>query len=303
MKYAFIHAHKSEHTIKKMCEVLGVSTSGYYAYLKRQDREETDREKWNRKLDDRIKFHFYDNYGTYGSPRIHRKLTKVDKLIVSEKKVANRMRELGLYATPPKKYMNTTDSDHNNLVYKNELNRQFNPKAPNKAWATDITYIHTGEGFVYFNPVLDLCSKKVISYAIDDSMDYTLPLRALERALALRNPEEGWIHHSDQGSQYCSKKYIETLKEAGAIISMSRKANPHDNACVESFFGSLKKEYLYKWVFKTKAEAIAAVEFYVEFYNRKRMHSTLGYATPIEYELAYEKAQREHAKQEQNTSA
>lgn len=286
-----------------MCEVLGVSTSGYYAFLKRQNREETERERYNRKIDERITFHFYDNHGMYGSPRIYRKLTQVDKLVVSEKKVANRMREMGLYATPPKKYMNTTDSNHENLVYKNELNRNFTPEAPNQVWATDITYIHTGEGFLFLNPVLDLFSKKVVSYAIDDSMDYTLPLRALESALAIRNPAEGWMHHSDQGSQYCSKNYIKTLKEAGAVISMSRKANPYDNACVESFFASLKKEYLYKWVFRTKAEAIAAVKFYIEFYNRKRMHSTLEYAAPNDCELAYEKAHSRDAKQTQDTTA
>nr|WP_244916549.1 IS3 family transposase [Pseudogracilibacillus auburnensis] len=298
-----MHAHKDEYTIKKMCEVIGVSRSGYYAYVKRLDRKETEREKQNRIIDERITFHFYDNLESYGSPRIHRKLREVDRLVVSEKKVANRMKEMGLYAIPPKKHIHTTDSNHEKLVYENKLNRDFNPEVPNRVWATDITYIHTGEGFLYLNPILDLCSKRVISYAIDDSMDYRLPLRALKRALAVRNPKEGWIHHSDRGSQYCSNKYIETLKEAGATISMSRKANPYDNACIESFFASLKKEYLHKWVFHTKSQAIAAVQFYIEFYNRKRMHSTLGYATPIEYELAYKMAHKENAIQDQVTSA
>lgn len=281
-----------------MCEVLGVSTSGYYAYVKRLGQGETEREKWNRMLDERIQFHFHDNLGTYGSPRIYDKLISVDSLIVSQKKVANRMRELGLFATPPVKSVATTDSNHSDRIYDNVLDREFTPDAPNKVWATDITYVHTGEGFLYFNPVIDLYGKRVISYEIDDRMDYTLSLRALEKALATRQPEEGWIHHSDRGSQYCSNKYIEALEEAQAIISMSRKANPYDNACVESFFASLKKEYLYKWVFRTKAEAIAAIKFYVEFYNRKRTHSTLGYATPIQYELAYEEAQRNNAKPE-----
>lgn len=285
-----------------MCEVLGVSTSGYYAYVKRQNRPETEREKWNRILDERIMFHFTDNLGVYGSPRIHRKLVN-EGIIVSQKKVAIRMNELGLFATPPKQWIHTTDSNHQHRTFDNKLNREFQPEAPNKVWATDITYIHTGEGFLYLNPILDLCSKKVISYEIDDSMDLTLPLRALEKALVLRKPEEGWIHHSDRGSQYCSKKYVETLESAGATISMSRKATPYDNACVESFFASLKKEYLYKWVFTTKAEAIAAVHFYIEFYNRKRMHSTLGYATPNDYELAYELAQNKCAIQDEITSA
>lgn len=224
-------------------------------------------------------------------------------MIVSQKKVTNRMKELNLYATPPVKYVNTTDSDHDERVYRNTLKRNFKPNAPNKAWATDITYIHTGQGFIYLNPVIDLFSRRVVSYVIDDSMDHTLPLKAIKKAIALRNPAKGWIHHSDRGTQYCSKKYIKVLKKAKATISMSRKATPYDNACVESFFASLKKEYLYKWAFKTKAEATAAIQFYIEFYNRKRMHSTLDYATPNQYEQAYEEAQRKNATLKQSTSA
>jgi putative transposase len=278
-----------------MCKVLGVSTSGYYAWEKRQNQDETERDKWNRQLDERIKFHFYDNLTAFGSPRIHEKLVIHDNIKVSQKTVANRMRALGLFATKPRKYTNTTNSNHEKPVYPNELNRQFKPEAPNLVWVTDITYIHTGEGFIYLNPVLDLFSRRVISHAIDDCMDKSLPLRALREAIALRNPTEGWIHHSDRGSQYCSNDYIKELEEAKAKISMSKKATPFDNACAESFFASLKKEYLYKFAFATKAEAIAAVEFYIQFYNRKRIHSTLGYATPIEFELAYEEAQRKNA--------
>jgi putative transposase len=282
---------------------MGVSTSGYYVWEKRQNQDETEREKWNLLLDERIRFHFYDNLTTFGSPRIHERLVNIDNMIVSQKTVANRMRDLGLFATKPKKYINTTDSDHENPVYPNVLNRNFKPEAPNRVWVTDITYIHTGEGFIYLNPVLDLFSRRVISYAIDDSMDHTLPLRAIKDAIALRNPSKGWIHHSDRGTQYCSKNYIKEVKASKAVISMSRKATPYDNACIESFFASLKKEYLYKFVFRTKAEAIAAVEFYIQFYNRKRTHSTLGYATPMEYEMAYELAQSNNASESQVPSA
>ncbi|MCH1627686.1 IS3 family transposase [Fredinandcohnia quinoae] len=302
-KFAFIYAHKKEHTIVKMCKVLGVSTSGYYVWEKRQNQDETEKEKWKKYLDVRIKFYFNDNLGAYGSPRIHERLVERDKIKVSQKTVANRMKAMGLFATPPKKYINTTDSNHEKIVYTNELNREFRPDAPNKVWVTDITYIHTGEGFLYLNPVLDLFSRRVISYAIDDCMNRKLPLRALKEAIALRKPEEGLIHHSDRGSQYCSNDYIHELKEAKAVISMSRKATPYDNACAESFFASLKKEYLYKFVFRTKVEAIAAVEFYIQFYNRKRTHSTLGYATPMEYEVAYELAQDNNAKNNYVSSA
>jgi len=282
---------------------MGVSTSGYYMWEKRQNQDETEREKWNLLLDERIRFHYYDNITTFGSPRIHERLVNIDNMIVSQKTVANRMRDLGLFATKPKKYINTTDSDHENPVYPNVLNRNFKPEAPNRVWVTDITYIHTGEGFIYLNPVLDLFSRRVISYAIDDSMDHTLPLRAIKDAIALRNPSKGWIHHSDRGTQYCSKNYIKEVEASKAVISMSRKATPYDNACIESFFASLKKEYLYKFVFRTKAEAKAAVEFYIQFYNRKRTHSTLGYATPMEYEMAYELAKNNNASESSVSSA
>ncbi|MGD7025037.1 IS3 family transposase [Rossellomorea vietnamensis] len=303
MKFQFIHNHRHEHTIVKMCDVLGVSTSGYYLYLRRLEREETERERWNQQLDERIQFHFHDNLGTYGSPRIFKKVTQEDGIQVSLKKVTNRMSELGLYAVPRPKFIHTTDSDHDKAVFKNVLDRNFQPEAPNKVWATDITYIHTGEGFLYLNPILDLYSRRVISYAIDDHMNHSLPLRALNEALSKRQPKQGWIHHSDRGSQYCSRNYLDTLRQSEATISMSRKANPYDNACVESFFASLKKEYLYKWVFKTKAEAIQAVKFYIEFYYRKRMHSSLDYATPIEVEVAYMKAQKKDTTKEFTTSA
>ena len=303
MIFEFIHSHRNEHTVVKMCRVFGVSTSGYYLYVKRLDRDETEREQWRKRVDERILFHFFDNLEAYGSVRIHRKLVEKDKINVCVKTVATRMKVLGLYATSPKVYTVTTDSNHSNRTYNNILKREFNPKEPNKVWVTDITYVPSQEGFVYVNPILDLFGRKVISIAMDDKMDRSLPLRALREAIKLRQPEEGWIHHSDKGTQYCSNDYINELKEAKAKISMSRKANPYDNACAESFFASMKKEYLNKFVFKTKAEAMAAVLFYVEFYNRKRMHSTLEYATPNEYEMAYYKAKAKDANKSQLTSA
>ncbi|RYG71911.1 IS3 family transposase [Lentibacillus lipolyticus] len=267
------------------------------------EREETEREAFNRYLDERILFHYHDNHGFYGSPRIFRKLRDNDNIIVSEKKVTNRMRALDLYASPPKKFVNTTDSSHTQPTFPNHLNRKFEPEAPNQVWATDITYIHTGEGFLYLNPVMDLHSRRIISYRVDDHMGHELCLNALKEAIALRQPEIGWIHHSDRGAQYCSNAYLNTLEEAGAQISMSRKATLYDNACVESFFSSLKKEYLYKHVFATKAEAIIAIQFYIKFYNKKRMHSSIGYLSPMEKEMAYRKGFQPGNAKEQNPSA
>ncbi len=191
-----------------MCEVLGVSTSGYYEYVKRLDREETEREAFNRNLDERIIFHFYDSYGTYGSPRIHKALEKLDGIHVSARKVASRMREMNLYATQPKSYRNTTDSNHTNHIYPNELNQEFKVEAPNKAWVTDITYIYTGEGFLYLNPIMDLYSRRIISYRIDDHMRKELCINTLKEAIALRQPTDELIHHSDRGVQYTSKAYV-----------------------------------------------------------------------------------------------
>lgn len=291
-----------EHTISKMCEVLGVSTSGYYAYLNRLDQGETEKEAFDRHLEERIMFHFHDNLGTYGSPRIWRKLLK-EGIHVSSKKVANHMRVLNLYAIPPRKYVQTTDSNHTKPIYKNHLDQKFEPKKPNQSWVTDITYVHTGEGFLYLNPVMDLYSRKIISYRMDDHMGQKLSLNALEEALMLRKPQNGWIHHSDRGSQYTSNAYIEALDAAGATISMSRKANPYDNACMESFFASLKKEYLYKHAFATKYEAMLAIQFYIKFYNEKRIHSSLGYISPIEKEMIYELDQQTKLKKRPKTSA
>ncbi|WP_062236778.1 IS3 family transposase [Fictibacillus sp. FJAT-27399] len=303
MKFEFIHSHRSEHTIVLMCRILGVSSSGYYLYVNRLRREETERELWKKKVDERIRFHFHDNLSAYGSPRIHLKLMEADQINVSSKTVANRMRALNLYATSPKKFIATTDSNHSKRTYRNHLNRKFNPEAPNKVWVTDITYLRTLEGPLYFNPILDLFGRKIISFALDDHMEHTLPLKALREAIRIRKPDKGWIHHSDRGSQYCSENYIKELKESKAKISMSKKATPYDNACAESFFPSMKKEYLHKFVFTTKAEAIAAVKVYVEFYNDKRMHSSLGYAIPNEYELAYKEAQNQDAKNRRSKSA
>lgn len=285
-----------------MCEVLGVSPSGYYENRKKQNREETERETFNRYLDERILFHFNDNFGIYGSPRIHIMLQKIDNIMVSPRKVASRMKELNLYATPPKSFMHTTDSNHTKDVYPNELNQEFEVEAPNKVWATDITYIHTGAGFLYLNPIMDLYSRSIISYRIDDHMKTNLCLNTLKEAIALRDPEDGWIHHSDRGAQYCANDYLDTLKQAGAKISMSRKANPYDNACMESFFASLKKEFLYKQVFRTKAEAIRAIQFYIKFYNDRRLHSALDYQSPKEKEMSYQMSQKLRLTEEQKTS-
>lgn len=262
---------------------MGVSRSGYYAYIARKAAGPTEREIYNEKLKKAIKKHFYESQETYGSPRVHQMLLR-DGFVVSLKTVVNRMREMGLYSKARPRRMKTTDSNHHNPIYENKLKREFDVEELNQVWVTDITYVHTLEGTVYLNPIMDLCSRKIISHTIDDTMVKELCVKALKYALNTRQPEAGFLHHSDRGSQYTSKDYTDLLKDVQGEISMSRKGDPYDNACMESFFATLKKELLYRWVFETKDDAIAAINLYIEFYNRKRIHSSLGYLTPDEYE-------------------
>lgn len=273
-----------------MCEILDVSRSGYYEYLKRLEQGETDRERIYKKIDERIHFHFFDNYMCYGSPRIHQALLG-EGICISERTVGKRMKRHGLRADGSIQSVPTTNSDHDLPVYENHLDRKFDVDAPDKVWVTDITYVRTDTGFLYLNAIMDLFGRKILSYRIYDHMKTELCLNALREAVILRQPTEGLVHHSDRGSQYCSNKYTSELKGIGAVISMSRKATPHDNACMESFFATLKKELVYRHKFKTKDEAITAIKGYIHFYNTKRKHSTLDYMTPNQKEMSYKLSQ------------
>jgi putative transposase len=281
--FQFIEAHADEHRVTKMCELLRVSRAGYYRYVQRQADGPSSREKRRRELERAVRRIFLESRETYGSPRIHARLLQ-EGWIVSQKTVANRMKELGLFSKRRWKRVGTTDSSSDARVYPNELGRAFRPENLNEAWAVDITYIPTLEGPLYFNPVLDLCSKRVLAYRVEDHMKTELPKEALEEAIARRRPEKGWIHHSDRGSQYTSEAYVDVLNDAEAVISMSAKGDPYDNACLESFFSGFKQEFLYRWRPASKAEARELIASYVHFYNEERLHSTLGYETPAAFE-------------------
>ncbi|WP_246238303.1 IS3 family transposase [Alkalicoccus luteus] len=281
--FSFIEAHADEHRVVKMCELLQVSRAGYYRYLERKKEGPSAREKKRQKLDQAIRQAYLESRETYGSPRIHAKLIQTG-WVVSQKTVANRMKALGLASKRQWKRVGTTDSSSDARVYPNALGRAFQPENVNEVWATDITYIPTLEGPLYFNPVLDLCSKRILAYRVEDHMRTELPKEALQEAIALRRPAEGWIHHSDRGSQYTSKEYVEVLKQAKAVISMSAKGDPYDNACLESFFSGFKQEFLYRWRPASKEEARQLIADYVHFYNEERLHSTLGYDTPVSFE-------------------
>ncbi|PAV31315.1 hypothetical protein CIL05_01290 [Virgibacillus profundi] len=206
------------------------------------------------------------------------------------------MNELGLRAVPKERYVVTTDSNHNYNIYPNLLDQNFEVDEPNTVWVTDITYVWTMEGWLYLASIIDLYSRKVIGWSMADHMRTELTLNALKMALVTRQPNEGLIHHSDRGSQYCANEYIERLDEITADISMSRTGNPYDNACMESFHASIKKEFVYRHRFETKEQAKKGITSYMHFYNEKRRHSTIGYVSPNQFE-------RRRLRLEENRSA
>lgn len=267
-----------------MCEVLGVSKSGYYNWLQKQAAPLTEREEKEIEITQKVHQSFHESFGTYGSPRILKDLQEWG-YVLSQKKIANLMRELGLCAVIPKQYQQTTNSNHDHIVFPNLVKRQFDVKAPNQVWVADITYIRTMQGWLYLASIMDLYSRKIIGWSIADHMREELVLQALEQALQVRKPPADCIHHSDRGVQYCSNAYTNLLKENKMKISMSKKGDPYDNACIESFHSTIKKECIYRQRFQTKREAKQVIQAYIiQFYNEKRRHSTLGYVSPNQYE-------------------
>jgi transposase InsO family protein len=282
MRFAFIRAEKAHYPVRVLCRVLEVSRSGFYAFLRH---EPSARAKSNETLLIEIREAHRKGRGAYGSPRVHRSLRQ-GGIRVGRNRVARLMREAKIVGRRRKKFCRTTDSDHGLPIAKNLLDRQFEVDAPNERWVSDITYIRTGEGWLYLAVILDLFSRRTIGYAMSSTIDRELVLSALEAALRTRGKVVNLLIHSDQGSQYASEDYQEMLKAHGIRCSMSRKANCWDNAVAESFFGTLKSET--EEEYETRAEARAAITDYIDnYYNLVRMHSSLDYLSPIEYELQY----------------
>jgi transposase InsO family protein len=260
---------------------LGVSRSGYYAWLLR---EPGRHEKENRELLRLIIGIFEANKGRYGSPRIWRELVEEFNLRVSRKRVEKLMRKHGIHAKRKRRWVKTTDSRHNLEVSKNLLNRDFKATLPDEKWVSDITYLATRDGWLYLTTVLDLWDRKIIGWNIAEDMATENVCKALKMAVNNRPPREGLIFHSDRGVQYCCELFRETLQTTcpGVRQSMSRKGNCWDNACAESFFKTLKWELEILNGQFTKREVKAGVFEYIEiYYNRCRRHSALGYATPV----------------------
>jgi len=269
-----------------MCQVLEVSRSAYYDWL---IRSESKRKKDDNKLIKEIKRVHKESYETYGIRRVKARLEK-ENIICGKNRVARLMRENGIFSRLRRKYKATTNSNHSYPVAPNLLNQNFTADKPNEKWVGDITYIPTDEGWLYMAGIEDLFQRKVTGWAFSSRITKELTIAALEQAVGKECPQTGLIFHSDRGSQYAAYDYQDTLRKYGIIQSMSRKGNCYDNACMESFFSTLKKDIIYGKRFKTREEAKQLIIEYIEtFYNCKRIHSTLGNMSPMEYEHNYKK--------------
>jgi transposase InsO family protein len=293
MKYAFIQRHKLVWPICVQCRVLLVSVSGYHEHLARRVLIAQRRHLSDEALLVHISAIYAENRGAYGWPRIWRQLL-AQGIRVGKQRVQRLMQKHGIQARGKRKFrVTTTDSRHDLPIAPNVLDRNFIVAAPNLAWVGDFTYIATGEGWLFLAVVIDLFSRKVVGWSMRPDMQRNLVIDALEMAWFARNPSKkaGLLFHSDRGSQYASEDFSKVLKEHGITPSMSRKGNCWDNACSETLFSSLKVERLHGQRFQTIREAKDEVIAWLLWYNRTRMHSTLGYRSPAEFEQVWQQEQ------------
>lgn len=290
MKYACMARHVDEFDVRLMCTVLGVSPSGYYAS---RTRSPCARAIADERLLLNVRIAHEKSDESYGAPRVQREL-KDKGLSVGTKRVARLMREDGLVGRARRRTRpRTTDSAHAHPIAPNRLDRQFdvNGLALNRVWISDITYIPTQQGWLYLAAVLDLASRRVVGWAMRDTLEPELTVRALEMAITNRRPAPGLLHHSDRGSQYACADYRALLAKHAMIASMSRKANCWDNAVAERFFATLELELIVTSRWATRDDARRAIFRYIEtWYNRERRHSTLDYVSPAQYEERLQKA-------------
>jgi putative transposase len=286
MRFAWIKGNLDHWPAEMMCRVLGVSRSGYYAW---RDRPPCARLVRRQELLAEIRRVYKDNRQRYGSPRICRDL-RADGIVCNVKTVARIMQSNEIVAKTRRRFrVHTTDSNHPFEVAPNRLGQKFTASAPNEAWVADLTYVPTGEGWLYLSAVLDLYSRRVVGYAMADHLKASLAVDALTQAIASRSasPKDlrGLLHHSDRGVQYACETYQAMLSTYGIQCSMSRKGNCYDNAAMESFFKTLKTELVHHERYATRKEARNSIADYIDtFYNTKRRHSTIGYLSPVEFE-------------------
>ena len=275
-----------------MCRVLKISTSGYYDSLKRRPCEQLVR---RRSIAQAAAVSYFESNRIYGHRKVHEDLL-AEGVICCRETVRRIMRNIGLYSRIKRKFVVTTDSNHALKIAENILNRDFTAKSANQKWAADITYIPTKLGWLYLAVVMDLFSRRIVGWAMSENIDSELVQSAMKMALLYRNPDKGLIHHSDRGVQYAAQDFQDLLDDNKVVCSMSRKGNCWDNACVESFFGNLKAEWVKEKIYETFEDGKKDIFNYIEvFYNRKRRHKTLGYVSPVVYEEMYEMKQERAA--------
>lgn len=286
MRFEFMRQHQEKFCIEKMAELLEVSRSGYYTFLKRG---QSKREKENERLTVKIKETHKMSRETYGSPRVYAELQNQGERC-SRKRVAKLMRKENIRAKMKKFKKKTTTHNKNAKISPNHLNQNFLTKSPNTVWVSDITYVFTQEGWLYLAIVMDIFSRKIVGMSMGDRLQTELVTRALSQAIMHRGVEKGLIHHSDKGCQYTSKEFKELTDQYGIKLSMSGTGNCYDNAVAESFFHTLKTEHTNFCNYRIREEGKSSIFEYIEtFYNRKRLHSTLGYMSPEDFERNQEK--------------
>lgn len=282
MKYAWIEAHRDSYSVTLMCQLLGVSRSGWHAA---RTRGASARARRDVQLLAAIRRRQHKHRGRYGRRRMTREVRTELGWPINEKRVGRLMRQADLQSRQRRRFrVVTTDSKRAHPVAPNVLARDFAATAPNQKWLADLTYVPTAEGWLYLALILDLFSRKLVGWAMSDSMPQELTLAALQMALGWRDPPDGLVHHSDRGSQYAAGDYRKVLAARGITVSMSRKGDCWDNAPMESANGTVKVECVHGAGFKTRAEAAQALVEFFGYYNTERLHSSLGYLTPSEFE-------------------
>ena len=292
MKYAWIKKHRRLFQTAVLCRVLKVSTSGYYDSIKRNPCPQQIRRT---SIAQAAAHSYFESHRVYGYRKVYEDLLE-ENVICCEETVRRIMRNIGLFSRIKRKFVVTTNSNHALAIAENILNRNFTADRPNQKWAADITYIPTQQGWLYLAVVMDLFSRRIVGWSMSDTIDSALVQSAMKMALQHRNPDAGLIHHSDRGVQYAAQDFQDLLEANQAVCSMSRKGNCWDNACVESFFGSLKNEWVRGKIYETFGGAKKDIFNYMEmFYNRKRRHASLDYVSPVVYEEMYEMKQERAA--------
>lgn len=292
MRYTWIQKHRRHYPVALMCDVLQVSPSGYYDW---QVRKPSQQQQHRDKIVQAAARSHFESHRIYGYRKVWEDLDE-QQVACCPETVRRVLQELGLFSRRKRKFVVTTDSQHTQPVAENLLDRDFTAAGPNQKWLTDITYIPTREGWLYLAAVLDVFSRRIVGWSMSDRIDTELVTSALQMATTQRSPEPGLLHHSDRGVQYASDAYRQILDELGVVCSMSRKGNCWDNAMMESFFGSLKSEWVYGKDYQTQEDAKQDLFKYIEmFYNRQRRHASLGYISPAEFERRYEVTQDQAA--------